>query len=323
MWEPVSFLHSDIIFVEKKMAMMRAVVRKMPDGSTRYVYPFHLSLEGLEKAIICRDEEDYDVLVKYVFLCGLNRNVRIVTYVVVSNHLHVILLSVNEMEALAYGDEVRRRYAMWFSRKYSERKLYRGKCVDVQWIDTDWYLRNAIGYVFRNALDNGDNVEKYKWSGYRALFCGGCCNVWTRPAASLTKREREAVFHTNENLAGTGWLINSADEPVSACDYLYAEEAFNGSQAFLLKTIGTVNVAEMQQKLVDSPRTRMLDGEFFKQISSVSERWFHKTVSELSMTEKMRLIPYVSKTSKTSVAQLARVFGLERDRVADILRLNR
>ena len=69
--------------------MLRAVVREMPDGSTRYVYPFHLSLEGLEKAIICRDEEDYDVLVKYIFLCGLKKNVIIVTYVVVSNHLHV------------------------------------------------------------------------------------------------------------------------------------------------------------------------------------------------------------------------------------------
>lgn len=307
------------------MAMLRAVVREMPDGSTRYVYPFHLSLEGLEKAIICRDEEDYDVLVKYIFLCGLKKNVIIVTYVVVSNHLHVVLLSRNEKEALAYGDEVRRRYAMWFAHKYHERNLYHGKCVDVQWIDTDWYLRNAIGYVFRNALDNGGNIENYRWSGYRALFCGGRCAVRTRPADMLTKRERERIFHTNDSLAGTGWLINSSDElePVSACDYSYAEEAFNGSQAFLLKTIGLVNMAEMEQKLVDAPRTRMLDGEFFKQVSSISDRWFHKPVSELSMTEKMRLIPYISRTSNTSVAQLARAFGLERDRKSAILRLSR
>ena len=65
------------------MALVNAVVREMPDGSPRRVFPFHLSLEGLEKAIICRDEKDYDILVKYVFLCALKKNVRVVTYVVV------------------------------------------------------------------------------------------------------------------------------------------------------------------------------------------------------------------------------------------------
>ena len=133
------------------------------------------------------------------------------------------------------------------------------------------------------------------------------------------------IFHANDSLAGTRWLINSSDElePVSACDYSYAEDAFGGSQAFLLKTIGLVNMAEMEQKLVDAPRTRMLDGEFFKHLSSVSERWFHKPVSELSITEKMRLIPYIARTSNTSPAQLARAFGLDRERITEILRLNR
>ena len=304
------------------MAMLRAIVREMPDGSTRSVYPFHVSLEGLKKAIICRDDEDYDVMVKYVFLCALCKNVRVVTYVVVSNHLHVILLAENEAQARAYGDEIRRRYAMWFSHKYHERRLYHQKCVDAQWIDTDWYLRNAIAYVFRNALDNGDSVEKYPWSGYRALFRKGRCDVWTRPVSSLTKRERETIFHTNDSVADVPWLINADGqlEPVSTCDYEYVEDAFDGSQAYLLKTIGSVNVAEMKQKLIDGPRTRMLDGEFFKHVSSVSDRWFGKPVSELSRVEKTRLIPYISHTTYTSVPQLARAFGMDRDEIADILK---
>ena len=305
--------------------MLRAIEREMPDGSARRVYPFHISLEGLEKAIICRDDEDFDVLVKYIFLCALSKNVRVVTYVVVSNHLHVIVLAEEYDQAKSCGDEIRRRYAMWFSHKYKERRLYHEKCVDVQWIDTDWYLRNAIAYVFRNALDNSDNVEGYPWSGYRALFCKGKCSGWTRPAASLTKRERETIFHTNDPLDGTSWLIDADGRlvPVSTCDYAYVEEAFNGSQAFLMKTIGTVNMAEMNQKLVDGPRTRMLDGDFFKQISSVSDRWFGKPVSELARTEQMRIIPYIYRTMKTTIPQLARGFGLSRDEIAEILKRNK
>lgn len=305
--------------------MLRAIVREMPDGSVRRVYPFHISLEGLEKAIICRDDEDYDVLVKYVFLCALALNVKVVTYVVVSNHLHTILLAEDYDRAKACGDEIRRRYAMWFSHKYHERRLYHNKCVDVQWIDTEWYLRNAIAYVLRNALDNGNSVDSYPWSGYRALFCRGQCKGWARPVTSLTKREREAIFHTNDSLAGVPWLIdaNGYLEPVSATDYEYVEDAFNGSQAFLLKTIGTVNEAEMDQKLVDGPRTRLLDGDFFKLITSVSDRWFGKPVSALVRTEQARLIPYIYRTAKTSVSQLARGFGLSHGTVEDILRQNK
>lgn len=305
--------------------MLRAIVREMPDGSARRVYPFHISLEGLEKAIICRDDEDYDVLVKYVFLCARSKNVRVVTYVVVSNHLHVIVLAEDMGQAEACGDEIRRRYSMWFSHRYHERKLYHDKSVDVQWIDSEWYLRSAIAYVFRNALDNSDNVESYPWSGYRALFCHGRCKGAARPVSSLTKREREKIFHTNDDMTGIPWLIDEYDrlEPASVCDYAYAEQAFNGSQAFLLKTIGTVNMAEMNEKLVDGPRKRLLDGEFFKLITSVSDRWFGKPVSVLVETERARLIPYIYRTTSTTVPQLARGFGLSREMVSDILRQNR
>ena len=307
------------------MAIVKAIVREMPDGSARRVYPFHLSLEGLEKAIICRDEEDYDILVKYVFLCALRKNVIVATYVVVSNHLHAILLAEDDIVAGDYGNEVRRRYAMWFSRKYRERILYHDKCVDVRLLDTYWYIRNAIAYVFRNALDNGKSIDSYPWSGYRAVFCNGQSKGWTRPVSSLTKREKESFFHTNEDISATGWKIdiNGRLEPASACDWEYIESAFDNSQAFLFKIIGEVNVSQMQQELVDGPRVRMLDSEFFKMISSLSERWFSKPVAQLSLTEKMRLIPYVSRTSKTSIPQLARGFGLDREKIAEILRKNR
>ena len=307
------------------MAIVKAIVREMPDGSARRVFPFHLSLEGLEKAIICRNEEDYDILVKYVFLCALKKNVIVVTYIVVSNHMHVVLLSEDDIHALDFGNEVRRRYAMWFSRKYSERILYHKHCVDVRLLDTFWYVRNAIAYVFRNALDNGDNIETYPWSGYRAVISDGRCKVPTRPVSSLSKREREALFHTNDTISDSGWLIddNGRLEPASACDWRYVESAFDNSQAFLFKIIGEVNVSQMQQELVDGPRVKMLDGEFFKMISSVSDRWFGKPVSQLSITEKMRLIPYISRTTNTSIPQLARGFGLNRDEIADIIRKNR
>jgi hypothetical protein len=82
-------------------------------------------------------------------------------------------------------------------------------------------------------------------------------------------------------------------------------------------------MAEMNQKLVDGPRTRLLDGDFFKEVTSVSDRWFGKPVYGLVRSERARLIPYIYRTMKTSIPQLARGFGLSRDEVTEILRQNR
>lgn len=80
-------------------------------------------------------------------------------------------------------------------------------------------------------------------------------------------------------------------------------------------------MAEMNQRLVDDPRTRMLDGEFFKHVSSVSERWFGKAIASLSRIEKARLIPYIfSHTTNTSIPQLSRTFGLDRSEIATMLK---
>lgn len=52
------------------MAFNRICERTLPDGSVCKVYPFHISLEGMEELIPCRDDEDYDVMEKYIFLCA-------------------------------------------------------------------------------------------------------------------------------------------------------------------------------------------------------------------------------------------------------------
>ena len=110
-------------------------------------------------------------------------------------------------------------------------------------------------------------------------------------------------------------------EPASACDYAYLESAFGNDQAFFLKTIGSVNMAEMQQKLVDNPRQRQNDTEMIKTIDSVSMGWFNCRVLDLPLEKKARLLPYIFRSYRTTIAQLARCFGLAPDAVIRMLRL--
>ena len=103
--------------------MERTVVRRLPDGSVRRVQPFHVSLEGLEKAIICRDREDYDAVEKQLVICAKRKNVLIIIHTVVSNHAHVAVLAAQLQSAQAYADEVKRMIGMWVRRKYGDAKL--------------------------------------------------------------------------------------------------------------------------------------------------------------------------------------------------------
>lgn len=292
--------------------MRRVVVRALPDGRVCNVYPFHICLKGLEKVILCRDDEDYDAMVKVICLAAWRRNVIVIIYAVVSNHCHIAVLAMAQSDADAYAEEIKKLYSMWFSRKYSEKKVLRRVEVKSLFLDTDWYVRNALAYIPRNALDNGCNVNEYLWSGYSAAFCDRTQAVGARRVNLLRSREKEQILHTGDKLDRVPWLIDAEGHliPSSFCDHTYLEQAFNNDQSFFLKTIGALNVAEMSYNLEERPYRMVSDNELYKSLEEISQRWFAKALSDLSIEQKNRLIPYVCHTRKTTPKQLSRVFGL-------------
>ena len=304
--------------------MRRVVVRALPDGSVCNVYPFHICLKGVETAVLCRDDEDYDAMVKVICLAAWRRNVIVVIYAVASNHCHVAVLAVSQSDADACAEEIKKVYSMWFSRKYSEHKVLRRVEVKALYLDSEWYVRNALAYIPRNALDNGYNVNEYKWSGYSAAFCDRNRVLTGRSVSLLKSRDKERIMHTGDRLDRVPWLIDSADHliPASFCDHTYLEQAFNNDQSFFLKTIGALNTAEISYKLEERPYRMVNDTELQKTVEEISERWFAKPVAALSIEQKNRLIPYVYHIIKTTPKQLGRVFGLPADRMSGMLERN-
>ena len=276
-------------------------------------------MEGQETVVLCRDDEDYDAMVKVICLCARRKNVIVIIYIVVSNHCHVGVLASSQKEAESFGAEVKRMYSMWFSKRYSRSEILKEADVKAMALDSDWYVRNALAYIPRNALDNGCNVDTYPWSGYRAMFGGDSEELSKgRRVSLLSKRECRALFHTGDSLKDVSWLVDSYGHliPSSFCDAAYLEQVFEGDQAFFLKTIGSLNSAEMQSKLVEQPRRRFTDSEFFKLVNEVSLRYYKTELSKISITQKYRLLPYIRRTMHTTVPQLARTFGLTRDQVS-------
>lgn len=301
------------------MGFIRQAVRTLPDGRTVLMHPFHISMEGLESQILCRDESDYDFYVKDIFVCSLRCNVIVIMYAVVSNHAHIAVLAICAEDAKKYGEEVKRIYGMYYSRKYGIQAL-ESTDVDIQSLNDDQYVRNALAYIIRNALDNCNSIREYKWTGFRATFRKDP-PTRCRLVKTLTVRETKAIFHTHQNLKSVPWLINENNElePWGACDMWYLEEAFFNNEAFFMKTVGGVNMAAMEEKLVIAPRKMILDNELLIIANETAQKWFSTPVSSLSVERKINLVTFLSHTQHTTISQLARVIGLPKERVAAIL----
>lgn len=295
--------------------MQRSVERKLPDGSIRVVQPFHMSMEGLETIILCRDDDDYDALVKILCVTAKRKNVIVIIYAVVSNHCHAGLLAQNQVHADNYGREVKRIYSMWFTHRYGINNVMRKVDIKAIALDSDSYVRNALAYIPRNALDNGCNVNEYEWSGYRAMFSLGKSGS---PVKALTKRERELIMHTGDNLTDVDWQLDNLGRliPGSWCDSQYLEQAFENDPVYFMRTIGSQSSAEMRQKLIDNPRERLSDSEFLLYVNDLSDKWFHSQISVVPPDRKLRLASYLYRTMKTSIPQLARALALDRERIA-------
>lgn len=303
------------------MAFQRIVMRPLPDRRVRKVYPFHISLEGMETTLLCRDDEDYDHLEKCFYVSAWKSNCLVIVEIAMSNHGHCAILAEDMETAFKAGTLIKKRHSQYLAWKYDEKGILARSDLSVKYLDSDWYVRNTLAYIPRNAMDAGARVEDYRWSAYRGLFTGGRSPAALRRVSDLSRRERNSLFHTHDDLGNVPWLINADGniEPASACDWQYLENAFNNDQAFFLKTIGSVNQAQMRQMLVINGRERQTDTEMLAVIRNLADKWYGKTLVELTPEMKARILPYLYRSYNTSIPQLARCLCLPRDVIADLL----
>ncbi len=301
--------------------MDRIVIRTLPNGKVCKVHPFHICLKGLEQAVLCRDSADYDAMVKVLCVSARRKNVIVIIYGVVSNHCHIAVLAASQQDADAYARDIKKVYSMWFYKKYGEKNILHRTEIKALYLDSNWYVRNVLAYIPRNALDNGCSINDYPWSGYRAMFWKGDPEGIIK-VSQLNRRDCKAVMHTGDKLGGVPWTVDKDGhlDPRSFCDYRYLEQAFNGDQAFFLKTIGGQNAAEMRYLLEEKPYALITDEQLYKLADEICQRWFDSSPSEISTERKIRVISYLFHTQKTTVAQMARIMQMPREQISRLVK---
>lgn len=150
-----------------------------------------------------RDEEDFRAAMNYAAIVAVLTGVRIVAFVLMSNHVHFIVACDDESRARCFIDRFKLKYGLYFWRRYGVKEHLRENSVHIQAVDTgEESLERAIAYVQMNPVAAGicQHASLYSW-GTGAVFFNQTQPRGT-PLHTLSKREQIACFHCKDPVPG-------------------------------------------------------------------------------------------------------------------------
>ena len=284
---------------------------------------YHVCTEGMESAVIMKDDEDYKVARNYLALSAWKTKTIIVAFSLMSNHLHVLIGTKYRRQASEFIRCFKQVYSTYLHNKYSLSDALKGLPESIALISDIKYLRNCIAYILRNAVCAKicRRVDEYPWSSYGAYFQTGGSQV-SFPISSLKGRKRKVLLKTRMNLDDCPYYVD-AEGNITVESFVKSElvhQAFNWSGKFFLFSLGSCNDSQMEYELVSRPMIRANDQDLMSAIEGyVSQRFKGKTISALTTSEKCSILKKLFYDYKSSVPQLARVLGLSRDFVRKVL----
>lgn len=150
---------------------------------------YHIFNRGVEKRIIFLDEQDYKMFIYYLFIYltplekvlttlpnlpirlynkNLNSEVKLVTYCLMPNHFHLLLLQNTADGISKLIKQVTNGYTLYFNNKYERvGGLVQGRFKAIE-VETDEQLMHLSRYIHLNPLIAGltNNLLQYPWSNY-------------------------------------------------------------------------------------------------------------------------------------------------------------
>lgn len=119
--------------------------------------------------VLFRSEEDINMAINYLALTAFNTHSHILADALMSNHIHLIVLTENPAE---FSRRFRISYVKYFNHKYLRNGSLGDKDAFMLKIDGDRHAVAAISYVLRNGLHHGqsETAFSYKYTSIKEYF---------------------------------------------------------------------------------------------------------------------------------------------------------
>jgi putative transposase len=147
-------------------------------------YPHHIILRGNNRQAIFMDTSDFQRMLALLETHAKAQGVEVHAYVLMSNHLHLLLTPANDKALPLMMQAVGRAYVLYFNKRHGRTgTLWEGRYRSAL-IQTDRYLLACMAYIDLNPVRAGmvAQAADYPWSSH-AHYTGGRQDAWLTPHA--------------------------------------------------------------------------------------------------------------------------------------------
>ena len=279
-----------------------------------------VTTDHLEDGLWFLEEEDFKVGMNYVAVLAAGSPVVILAFILMSNHVHFVLIGTEE-DAHAFIDELKRRYSQYYQSKYGSRRLLKRNNADVKPIPfEDEAAEKAVAYVQMNSVAANICLQptQYPW-GTGNLFYNATPPKGVR-LDSLSERARFRLLRTRAPLPGH-WLVGE-DGYILPSSYVrvdYVERLFRNPKRmdYFLRNSSK---AKLRMQSGQDSQPSFKDQIILAALPDLCRSLFSKlSFSELSDPQKTEVLRQLRYRFSSNIHQLARVVGLSYDETARLL----
>ena len=242
----------------------------------------------------------------------LCKNVQLITFELMGNHIHLILAGAKE-DCIQAFDLFEERLKRAFPKKQRAIDWSQFK-MDILPIESLQALRNEIIYANRNAFVANPSYtpDTYPWGGGCAYFCPWLKHIKTMPLGELPIQTQRALLHTKK-IAPLADLreVDSIPFIPSFCNIKLGESMFRDARSYFNSlTRNAEAFSQIASRLKDT--IFLTDDELYSaMISFINKEYSVRTAAELSTQQKVDTARHLHFNYNASNQQLRRMLRMD------------
>lgn len=246
----------------------------------------------------------------------------VLSFILMSNHLHFVLAAASEKEAEAFILALKHRYSLYLRHKYGIKEFLRGNGVKVDRLfPEDEDPEKAIAYVQMNcvAANICSHPSQYPW-GTGNLYFNRTKPVG-QPLGSLSKRARKRLLHSDIDTIPGHWSVG-ADGYILPQNYVDAAsvEACFRTPKRMNWFLANSSKAKKRLESSDEHLPAFRDQVILAAIPDLCQSLFgKKDFSLLARDEQVEFLRQLRFRFSANVNQIARVCGLTYEEAARLM----
>jgi len=279
---------------------------------------FFITTSHLDDRIWFIDDDDFKVAMNYVPIASVVAGVTILAFILMSNHVHFLVESTREGAEL-FINHFKKIYGMHYERKYSVKEFLRRNTVEIQELFTaNEALEKCIAYIIMNPV--AANIcafpSDYLWGSGNAFF--NPSPIKGIRISSLSGRKRRSLLHSKTNVS-SGMFIGEDGyiHPRSYVAVKFVESLFRTP---LRMNFFLNNSSKAKRRLDNDAFPSFRDQSIIASSQDLCRSLFRKSSqNELTPDELVEYLKQLKRRFSADVNQLARVTGISRVEVSQLL----